>query len=443
MRLHNVDQRAKDLFARDFVVFRDSAWQAGAQAAAAGRGFAAQVDLSALFVERSVALAREGGTVALLVPAKLWRSLSGGGVRTHLLEKSEIVELHDMTESRQLFDAAVYPSVIVARRKLSAPPSSGTPRSTGIAVVHRRESAMHWPLDATQLSFDKSPGSPWLIMPPAVRKAFDRVLHAGIPLADSPFGRPLLGVKTGCNEAFVVTPAPEETISDVRNQLRTIQSNEVTGLVEGCLLRPLHRGESIRPWKLRASPEQIVWTHDDLGPLPKLPSHALAWLGKWKRELETRSDARGAARWWTVFRTESAASYSPRVAWSDFGRAPRAAVLHANDPTVLLNSCYVARCRDLIDAYTLAALLNSPILAAWLNALAEPARGGYRRYLGWTVSLMPLPTDWSAARDKLAPIAERAANGSPPDADALLAAVLKAYHLRESEVEPLLLWNYQ
>jgi len=442
VRLHNVGQRAKDLFARDFIVFRESAWQAGAQAAAAGRGFAAQVDLSALFVERSVALAREGGTVALLVPAKLWRSLSGGGVRTHLLQKTEIVELHDMTESRQLFDAAVYPSVIVARRKPSARASNGAPSSQGIAVVHRRSSAMHWPLDAMRLSFDTSPGSPWLMMPPAVREAFDRVYRAGVPLADSPFGRPLLGVKTGCNEAFVVTPVAGQSTVDNGNHLRTIQSAEVTGLVEECLLRPLHRGESIRPWKLRTPPEQIIWTHDVLGPLAKLPAHALHWLGRWKRELETRSDARGGARWWTLFRTESAASSSPRVAWSDFGRAPRAAVLGANDETVLLNSCYVARCRDLVDACTLAALLNSPIVAAWLNALAEPARGGYRRYLGWTVSLMPLPTDWSAARDKLAPIAERAQSGSPPDADTLLSAVLEAYHLREADVEPLLLWNY-
>jgi hypothetical protein len=301
---------------------------------------------------------------------------------------------------------------------------------------------MHWPLDATRLSFDTSPGSPWLMMPPAVREAFDRVHRAGVPLADSPFGRPLLGVKTGCNEAFVVTPVARHSTADNGNQLRTIQSADATGLVEACLLRPLHRGESIHPWKLRPPPEQIVWTHDSLGPLARLPPHALHWLGRWKRELEARSDARVSARWWTVFRTESAASSSPRVAWSDFGRAPRAAVLHANDPTVLLNSCYVARCRDLADAYTLAALLNSPIVAAWLNALAEPARGGYRRYLGWTVSLMPLPTDWSAARDKLAPIAERAMSGSPPDADMLLAAVLKAYHLREADVEPLLLWNY-
>ncbi len=441
VRLHHIGQHAKDVFAREFVVFRESAWRAGAEAAAAGRGFAAQVDLSALFIERSVALTREAGTVALVVPAKLWRSLSGGGVRSHLLRHSEIVELHDMTESRQLFDAAVYPSVIVARRMSTC--AKPAPSLPGIAAVHRRESAVHWPLDAAHLPFDATPGSPWLIMPPTVREAFDRVRQAGIPLAQSPLGRPLLGVKTGCNEAFVVKPAAGETQSttDGDERLRTICSANAVALVEARLLRPLHRGESIRPWKLRAPPEQIIWTHDDRGPLSPMPPYALHWLGKWRRELERRSDARGTTPWWTIFRTESAATSSPRVAWSDFGRCPRAAVLEANNSTVLLNSCYVARCDDLADAYTLAALLNSPIIAAWLNALAEPARGGYRRYLGWTVSLMPLPADWSAAREKLAPIAERAMNGSPPDAGTLLAAVLKAYRLRECQVEPLLSWN--
>jgi hypothetical protein len=116
-------------------------------------------------------------------------------------------------------------------------------------------------------------------------------------------------------------------------------------------------------------------------------------------------------------------------------------VLHASDSTVLLNSCYVIRCDDLIDAYTLAALLNAPIVAAWLNALAEQARGGYHRYLGWTVALMPLPLDWPAARRLLAPLARLAISGDPPGADALLTASLRAYGLRESEVEPLLLWN--
>ena len=144
-----------------------------------------------------------------------------------------------------------------------------------------------------------------------------------------------------------------------------------------------------------------------------------------------------------LFRTESAASSAPRVVWSDFGRSPRAAVLDAQDPTVLLNSCYVVPCNDLTDARTLATLLNSPVCAAWLNAVAEPARGGYHRYLGWTVSLLPIPADWERARRLLAPIAERASCGAPPDAETLLTTVLRAYQLGEQEVEPLLLWEYR
>jgi hypothetical protein len=464
VRLHNVDPRSRDLLNREFIVFRESAWQAGADSAAAGRGFAAQVDLSALFVERSVALAREGGTMALLVPAKLWRSLAGGGVRSHLLQRTHIVELHDLTESRQLFDAAVYPSVIVARRRslpdaaaLLDPLESASPTKTraisldassdtaALVVVHRRESAMHWPLDAKALPFDATAGSPWLIMPPEVRASFDRVGSAGLPLADSPLGRPLVGVKTGLNEAFVVTLSADQPHSTINGdaQLAAIESADSEGMIERCLLRPLHRGESIRAWKLRSPPEQIIWTHNDHGPLPKLGPHAHRWLGNWRRELERRSDLRGRAPWWTIFRTESADSSLPRVVWSDFGRSPRAAVLDANDATVLLNSCYVVHCDNLTDARTLAALLNSPIVAAWLNALAEPARGGYHRYLGWTVALLPLPADWCAARRILAPLAERAMLGSPPDADTLLAAVLGAYKLEENDVEPLLLWNYR
>jgi hypothetical protein len=441
VRLHNVERRAKELYSREFVAFRESAWQSGADMASAGRGFSAQVDLAALFIERSITLARESGTVALLVPAKLWRSLAGGGIRSRLLQQTDIVELHDLTESRQLFDAAVYPSVLITRRKPSA--STAVPVPSTRVVVHHRESAIHWPLSPECLSFDTTSGSPWLIMPTEVRVAFDRIRQAGQSLAKSAIGRPLLGVKTGCNEAFVVRVSANQPrpALDGGRALASVESGDTIGLVECDLLRPLHRGETIRPWKLGRSPERIIWTHGDHGPLSKLPPRAFAWLGKWRRELERRTDARGRAPWWTIFRTESAASSSPRVAWSDFGKSPRAAVLHANDSTVLLNSCYVIRCDDLTDACTLAALLNSPVVAAWLNALAEQARGGYHRYLGWTVALMPVPLDWPAARRHLAPLAKAAMSDDPPGADALLTASIRAYGLRESEVEPLLLWN--
>ena len=129
--------------------------------------------------------------------------------------------------------------------------------------------------------------------------------------------------------------------------------------------------------------------------------------------------------------------------WADFGRVPRAAVLAAGDPAVPLNTCYVARCPGLDDAYALAAVLNSPLAAAWLGAIAEPARGRFRRYLGWTMALLPLPSNWPCARALLAPLGARGAAGEPPAEVALLEAVTLAYGLRLRTVRPLLDWAIQ
>jgi hypothetical protein len=93
------------------------------------------------------------------------------------------------------------------------------------------------------------------------------------------------------------------------------------------------------------------------------------------------------------------------------------------------------------DALALAAILNSALASAWLAILAEPARGGYRRYLGWTLSLFPLPASWERARDALAPIGQRAMAGNPPCDSELLDAVTHAYGLRASHVAALLDWS--
>jgi hypothetical protein len=107
---------------------------------------------------------------------------------------------------------------------------------------------------------------------------------------------------------------------------------------------------------------------------------------------------------------------------------------------VALNTCYVVNCETMKDAHALATLLNGPLISAWLNTLAEPARGGYRRYLGWTMSVLPLPKEWNRAREELAPLGKRAMLGDVPPPDEMMDAALSAYGLRLRDVEPLLSW---
>jgi hypothetical protein len=240
------------------------------------------------------------------------------------------------------------------------------------------------------------------------------------------------------NEAFIVR------CIDAGSAVATVHDGHRTGRVERHLLRPLLRGEGVCAWRQppNGTGEWILWTHDGRGaPLRALPPHAHAWLARWRAALSRRADARSRGPWWALFRTAGASGARARVVWADVGRAPRALVLAPHEESVALNSCYVLACRDARDAHTLAALLNSPLLAAWLALIAEPARGGYRRFLAWTVALLPTPRDWSRARDILAPLAQRAQQGIDPGAGELLDATLRAYGIHRPDIEPLLEWT--
>jgi hypothetical protein len=432
VRLHNIPPAERAALRRHFVVFRDAAWSAGAELARAGAGFAAQVDLAALFVERSLALTAPTGVIALLVPAKLWRSLAGGGTRALLGRDARLLRLEDWSEAPCGFDAAVYPSVIVAA------PFGGVPAELH-ASVRRRSLVVEWSGTPEAICLDANDrASPWLLLPPDVRRAFDRVALHGRPLGEGPLGRPTLGVKCGCNDAFVIERGPRD------GAMVTVTQGERRDQVERDVLRPLLRGEAVTAWRLKPTTAAIVWTHAPNGaPLAALPDGAARWLAPSRRQLAARTDLRGSRAWWSLFRTEGATSSQHRVVWSDFGRRPRAAVIAAGDDTVPLNSCYVVHCAELDDALALAALLNSRLAAAWLNTIAEPARGGWHRYLGWTISLLPVPDDWSRARDILAPIAERGVEGMPPSELELLEAVCRAYHLKHANVAPLLAWEHR
>jgi hypothetical protein len=462
VRLHEIPESSRARLRSEFAVYRTAAWESGAAGAGAGRGFSAQVDMAALFVERSCDLLRPEGTMALLLPSKLWRSLAGGGVRRLIAQRLDLTRLSDMSESKSLFDAAVYPSLVVARKPLVATDSMpstlrlaeadalrdlrsgaankvsqsvGFSGSKAALTVRLSDRDLNWTATPASLPFDDTPGSPWILLPPAARFAFDTLRDVGRSFS-SFFGPPLLGAKTGCNAAYIVI------LESVDGEIATISSAGHRGLIERELLRPVVRGESLSAWRRERNREYLVWPHNSDGsPRKTLPPFARKWLEPFRDQLATRADLRGRLPWWAVFRTESARHDFPRVVWADFGVAPRAFVIDAGEPTIPLNSCYATTCDTLADAHALTALLNGPLSSAWLNVLAEPARGGYRRYLGWTMSLLPIPNDWQRACVHLAPLGESAAAGDIPSEAELLRAAVDAYGVSVKDVEALLSWT--
>lgn len=443
VRPHAIPLAERQRLRKEFHTMRDAAWIAGAKRAGASTGFAAQADLAAAFIERGTQLLAPGGTIAMLVPAKLWRALAGGGTRRFLAEHTRLHTVRDWSEAPALFDAATYPSLVVAQRL----PTDDPMRSNTVHIAVTRRTRTHrFSTPALHLALAGDPAAPWILLPPHAHDAFERLRRAGPALGESALGRPTLGVKCGCNAAFLV----HATEGD--DDLANIIADDRVGSIERHMLRPALRGDSIHdaahPRRTIARPRtvtgelHILWTHGmDGKPLPTLPPRASRWLGHWRRQLDARRDARHRAAWWTLFRTDSARHDATRLVWADIGKRLRTRVLTAGDPTVPLNSCYVLRTPSDHDAWAVSALLASPICTAWLDCLAEPARGGFKRYLGWTVASLPMPANWLTARITLAELGVRLASSSTVTPEEQIDIVADAYGIPVASLQPLLDWN--
>jgi len=331
-------------------------------------GYGHLPDLSVAFLERALELAAPGGTVALLLPAKLATAGYAATMRRGITRSSTVLVAADLrNDPRSSFDATVYPLALIVRRE--EPPSS-----------HRIRPTLGDMSGGTRGILQRDLGSaPWALVPDPVRESLTR-LRAEFPLLGDRYA-PQLGVKTGCNRAFL---DPPDTI-------------------EPELIRFAIRGRDVSAFQVRPI-RRLLWPCDERGRiLETLPSMARAHIERFARSLRRRSDHRaGSDRLWTLFRTRPA-SARYRVIWPDLGRSLGAAplVLERQASLIPLNTCYVLPVRDGATAIRLAAWLNSTWCRALAAAVADPASGGFRRFNASVVSSLPAPPALFGDRDLL------------------------------------------
>lgn len=440
VRTHHWSRLSRRRLSERFQCLRDAGWRTGTRLAGAGRGFGAQLDLSALFLERSLGLLAENGTLGFLLPAKLARGLSAGALRQRLLASTRILQLEDCSlATARLFEATTYPLALIAMRGAPQPRHHVTVR------LHERQGEMlDFQLPQARLALiAEDAESPWVLAPPKARAVIDRLRAAGPPLGSRPGRRPLRGIVTG-NNALFVGELHQAAAAKGRVALRLGGRNV---LIEADRIRPALRGEDLVPWRFSIN-RALVWTHDNQGRvLASLPSATRNHVRLHERALKARIDLKPGQPFWTLFRVRPA-KWGLRVAWRDIAPAPVAVVVPPGAPSpggsapiISLNTVYQIPAASEEDAYLVAAVLNSTVARAYLKAIAERASGGYFRFLGWTVALLPFPEKPDAAvLIRLVQLSRAAHSAGGLDADSqveLDELVARLYQLEAGELDEL------
>jgi len=197
-------------------------------------------DLYVYFYERGLELLAPGGKLSYIVTNKWLRAGYGEPLRKLFIERTELEEILDFGPAPIFEDADVFPCIIVAHPCSEEQPTTSDPPQVSICPVPRDRS--------TELSLDnyilehgysvpwsRYGADPWNLEPVEVDGLMQKIRERGVPLADFVGAKPLYGIKTGLNEAFLIDDAT-----------RTALIRDDPGSAE--IIKPYLRGQDIKRW---------------------------------------------------------------------------------------------------------------------------------------------------------------------------------------------------
>ncbi|MEO5509203.1 MAG: hypothetical protein ABIS27_01135, partial [Longimicrobiales bacterium] len=436
-RVHFAESTGFDMVLSNPPWVRAHRWPAAVGAAVRERyevcAKGGQVDLSLLFLERSLSLLNDGGTLGMLLPAKTLRSAYGGAARALLLRDTQIAAIEDYgLDQRAIFRADAFTMALVAR-KVAMPrcPATlaGCPSDNRETVQVRLVRRGVEPLDfaINQCDLPAVPGdntSPWMLAPPDVLAAFRKMESSGARIVEQPGISVRRGVVTGANDVLVVRECVHKLggLSHIRAEgyfrarklsHSTAVARKYCAYVETAALRPLLRGSDVRAWCVRPA-SRVVWIPGGRGS-DACPPRMQRYLQRHASALRAR--ARGSAAGHAPTLRISPAMLGHKVVWQDIAQTLNAAVVPAlsraddgtDAPVIPLNTVYFIAVDDAETALLLSAYLNSLPVRTFARAIAERAKDARFRFFAWTVRMLPLPRLWqSAERDSLLEIARSA-----------------------------------
>lgn len=203
--------------------------------------FAGMADLFVYFYEQGLRLLKPGGRMSYVVTNKWLKAGYAEELRGHFAEKAWLDFIADFGHAKHFFpDADVFPSVIVVRRPDM---KQDAPETSDVCVIPRDEvpqkgldaavEAATFPLP--RLTFTREA---WVLEPKPVMDLLDKIRRNGVPLAEYAGVKPLYGIKTGLNEAFLIDSAKRDDL--VRADPKSAE-----------IIKPYLRGQDIERWEAR------------------------------------------------------------------------------------------------------------------------------------------------------------------------------------------------
>jgi SAM-dependent methyltransferase len=354
--------------------------------------FDGTADLFVYFFERGLRVLKPGGRLGFIVSNKWLRGGYAERLRRHLGRDCTIESIVDFGHAPVFPDADAFPCIITVRKAAPAPTHSVRVTQYPRELLGRESLAGFVESNAFELPQSTLESGGWSLEPPAVRALLEKLRTRGTPLRSYAGVKPFYGVKTGCNEAFLVDQATKERLC--REDPRSAE-----------LLKKYLRGQDVARWSPVWAGLWMIFTRRgvNIDEYPAIKAHLTAFRSQLEPCPKDYSGSKWAGRkagnykwfeiqdsveYWELF--EKPKLLYPDIMWrADFCLA--GAGSYANNTIYLLSAP---------DRW-LAAALNSPAMWTYLWRTAQHGKDEALRMFGGYVVTLPIPTPTEVQRARV------------------------------------------
>lgn len=362
-----------------------------------------RADLYAYFFELGVKLLKEGGRLGFISSSTFFRTGSGKLLRAFLAESSNIETVVDFGDLQVFEGVTTYPAIITLRKR--RPHEDDNLRYLTVRSMPG-DLAKTFEEEAKPMPCSRLTAGTWRFESDLLEEIRIKIASGRATLADT-FGPPLYGIKTGLNDAFILS-------REQRDQIVERAAN--TGDRSADLLKPFLVGENLKRWHVESNDLWLIYTPRnmiDIDDYPAVRDHLLPFRDRLERRATSQN-------WWEL--QQAQAAYEPaflgtKVIYPHFNDRPNFSFdtsrFYSNDKSYVIPA----------SSSALAGFLNSKLSWFQLCGLAPAVRGGFREARVQFVGALAVPPADLLERELSSPSAEAMRAGE--ELESLIKATLR------------------
>ena len=361
-------------------------------------------DLYVYFYKRGCELLRVNGVLTYISSNKFLRARYGKKLREFFADKMCLHILLDFG-SVQVFRASVDTCIVLVENALPDEETFLTATFRNDADIPRLSDAFQERMFSIHIK-DLSPDV-WMLTSPDIITLLARLQNTGTQLSELRQNEFYFGIKTGCNDAFIIDAITYEGLITVNPDSREF-------------IKPLLRGRNLRRWKANSANEYLIviasstnreWPWSDVRndseaervfaeTYPAVYQH----LNGYRDRLIARDD-QGRFYWELRSCTYYAEFEKPKIVYPDISPIMRAC--YDTTMAYCLQTTYILPTEDL----SLLAILNSQLVDWYarhkFQSLNDPWAGGGLRFIAQYMRRVPIANQSEAQKVALSELVEQ------------------------------------